>query len=102
MAVGGATPQSLIAQFEEQQGPCPPSVAAFFKSFADFIEGDGPEADKKRNAKFKLIPNIAKGSWIIQQSVGTTPVILGQKLTTKYFRCAACRRRAAHWPVPLD
>ena len=39
-----------------------------------------------RNSKFKLIPNISKGSWIIKQSVGTTPVLLGSKLTTKYFR----------------
>lgn len=27
-----------------------------------------------------------QGSWIIRQSVGTTPVLLGQKLTTKYSR----------------
>lgn len=33
-----------------------------------------------------MIPNISKGSWIIKQSVGTTPVLLGQKLKTKYFR----------------
>ena len=33
-----------------------------------------------------MIPNISQGSWIIKQSVGTTPVILGQKLRTKYFR----------------
>lgn len=51
-----------------------------------FIAGDGPEADARRNKKFKMIPNIAKGSWIIKQSVGTTPVILGQKLSTKYYR----------------
>ena len=25
-------------------------------------------------------------SWIVKQSVGTTPVLLGQKLTTRYFR----------------
>ena len=56
------------------------------RSVRRFIEGDGPEADKRRNAKFKLIPHISKGSWIIKQSVGTTPVILGQKLSTKYFR----------------
>jgi hypothetical protein len=34
---------------------------------------------------FKLIPHIADGSWVIKQSVGTTPVLLGNKLTTKYF-----------------
>ena len=31
-------------------------------------------------------PSVLQGSWIIRQSVGTTPVLLGQKLTTKYSR----------------
>ncbi len=51
------------------------------------MKGDGPEADARRNRQFKLIPRIVKGSWIVKQSVGTTPVLLGQKLVTKYFRC---------------
>lgn len=34
---------------------------------------------------FKLIPHVAKGSWILSQSVGTTPVIMGKKLNTNYF-----------------
>ena len=42
--------------------------------------------DAFRNERFKLIPNIARGSWIIKQSVGTTPVLLGKKLATKYYR----------------
>ncbi|EFN56180.1 hypothetical protein CHLNCDRAFT_17328, partial [Chlorella variabilis] len=42
--------------------------------------------DAARNKKFKLIPRIVRGSWIVKQSVGTTPVLLGQKLTTRYFR----------------
>ena len=86
MRMMGADPAQLIAQFEREQGPCPDSVAAFFRSFTQFLSGDGAEADKARNARFKLIPNISKGSWIIKQSVGTTPVLLGQKLTTKYYR----------------
>eukprot|EP00798_Chlamydomonas_sp_ICE-L_P012255 gene12255-15400_t len=32
----------------------------------------------------KLIPHIADGSWMIRQSVGTTPVILGKALKTVY------------------
>ena len=32
------------------------------------------------------LPLALQGSWIIRQSVGTTPVLLGQKLTTKYSR----------------
>lgn len=40
--------------------------------------------DAERDSMFKLIPHCAKGSWIITQSVGTTPVILGRKLATFY------------------
>jgi len=86
MPMMGADPADLISQFEKEHGPCPDNVSSFFRSFTEFLSGDGPEADKLRNARFKLIPNISQGSWIIKQSVGTTPVLLGQKLATKYFR----------------
>jgi hypothetical protein len=62
------------------------SLGAFFKTYKNWIEGEEPDDDERRNKKFKLIPRIAKGSWVIKQSVGTTPVLLGQKLATKYFR----------------
>jgi hypothetical protein len=51
--------------------------------------GDDPESTERRNGAFKLIPKIVKGSWLVKQSVGETPVLLGRKLTTKYFRCGA-------------
>ncbi|GIL64690.1 hypothetical protein Vafri_18544, partial [Volvox africanus] len=38
-----------------------------------------------RNHMLKLIPHIADGSWMIKQSVGTTPVILGKQLKTTYY-----------------
>jgi hypothetical protein len=34
----------------------------------------------------KLIPCIAEGSWVIKQSVGTVPVIVGTKLATSYYQ----------------
>lgn len=81
-----ADPADLVKQFEKDHGPIPENIEAFFKAFTEFVTGDGPEADAKRNERFKLIPNIARGSWIIKQSVGTTPVLLGKKLATKYYR----------------
>lgn len=51
--------------------------------------GDDAESTERRNGAFKLIPKIVKGSWLVKQSVGETPVLLGRKLTTKYFRCVA-------------
>ena len=48
--------------------------------------GDDEAADKRRNTIFKLIPSVVKGSWVIKQSVGHTPVLLGKKLKTQYHR----------------
>ncbi|KAF5830177.1 hypothetical protein DUNSADRAFT_14931 [Dunaliella salina] len=45
-----------------------------------FVHG----SDDTRNKMIKLIPHIADGSWLIKQSVGTTPVILGKALKTTY------------------
>lgn len=64
----------------------PPVSNSLLPCLCSWLEGDGKEADKRRNTKFKLIPQIVKGSWIVKQSVGTTPVLLGQKLLTRYFR----------------
>lgn len=35
---------------------------------------------------FKFIPHIAEGSWVIKQSVGKTPVIMGSKLGLSYHQ----------------
>lgn len=51
-----------------------------------FLAGDDREAEQRRHRSFKLIPSVVHGSWVIKQSVGNTPVMLGKKLTTKYFR----------------
>ena len=56
-----------------------------------FLAPPGNEAQvaKERHAAFKIIPRIQEGSWVIKQAVGqNTPVLLGRKLTTKYFRRA--------------
>lgn len=42
-------------------------------------------SDEERNGMFKLIPHCAKGSWVVSQSVGTTPVILGRKLVSSMW-----------------
>lgn len=42
--------------------------------------------DEERDNTMKMIPHIAQGSWVVKQSVGTVPVIVGRKLATKYFR----------------
>ncbi|KAK9072610.1 hypothetical protein SSX86_009045 [Deinandra increscens subsp. villosa] len=48
----------------------------------NFVEGD----DAYRNARFKLIPHVSKGPWIVKQSVGNRPCLLGQVLKIQYVR----------------
>lgn len=47
-----------------------------------FVNGD----DTFRNSRFKLIPYISKGSWIVKQSVGKKSCLLGQALEVNYIR----------------
>ena len=54
-----------------------------------FLAGDGEEADQNRHRMFKLIPSVVQGSWVIKQAVGNTPVLLGRKLATRYFKWAS-------------
>ena len=53
-----------------------------------FLEGDldDPAANSRRHNMLKLIPSVPQGSWIIKQSVGSTPVLLGNKISTTYHR----------------
>ncbi|KAK0593196.1 hypothetical protein LWI29_032711 [Acer saccharum] len=47
-----------------------------------FVNGD----NAFRNSRFKLIPYISKGSWIVKQSVGRKAYLIGQILEVHYFR----------------
>ena len=45
-------------------------------------------ANQRRHGTLKLIPRISQGAWFVKQAVGTTPCLLGRKLTTHYHRCS--------------
>ncbi|KAF3487990.1 hypothetical protein F2Q69_00057031 [Brassica cretica] len=47
-----------------------------------FVDGD----DEFRNSRLKLIPLVPKGSWIVRQSVGSTPCLLGKAVDCNYIR----------------
>jgi hypothetical protein len=47
-----------------------------------FLNGD----DSFRSDRFKLIPSIADGPWVIKKSVGTKPVILGHALQILFYQ----------------
>ncbi|XVF14697.1 hypothetical protein REPUB_Repub09cG0083600 [Reevesia pubescens] len=46
-----------------------------------FVDGD----DEFRNSRLKLIPSVPKGSWIVRQSVGSTPCLLGKAVDCNYI-----------------
>lgn len=54
----------------------------FSELLNDFIDGD----DQFRNSRFKLIPTVVEGSFIIKQAVGSKPTLLGNKLKCPYHR----------------
>lgn len=47
-----------------------------------FLAGD----DAFRNSRFKLIPGIPEGPWVVKKSVGAKPVILSHGLEVSYFQ----------------
>ncbi|KAL3674187.1 hypothetical protein V7S43_000148 [Phytophthora oleae] len=57
-------------------------MASFYGLFNRFCdEGD----DEFRNNRFKLIPNLVEGPWILQTLVPNCPALTGNKLTQRYF-----------------
>lgn len=47
----------------------------------------GEQGDAFRNDRWKVIPRIAEGSWIVSSAVGTKPALLAQKLTHTWILC---------------
>ncbi|KAJ8437131.1 hypothetical protein Cgig2_016874 [Carnegiea gigantea] len=49
---------------------------------AKFIDG----TDMFRDSRFKLIPSIVKGYWMVKRAVGTKACLLGKAVTCRYLR----------------
>ncbi len=64
---------------------------ALWQKFIDLPEGmnngKAMPCDDFRSRRFKLLPMIVDGPWIVRKVVGSKPVLLGQKLTCRCFRC---------------
>ena len=43
-------------------------------------------SDAFRNARFKLIPSVAEGPWLVKTGVGSRPSILGKALKVRFAR----------------
>ncbi|KAK7265139.1 hypothetical protein RJT34_32755 [Clitoria ternatea] len=49
---------------------------------ARFVDG----SDVFRDSRFKLIPSIVEGYWMVKRAVGTKACLLGKAVTCKYFK----------------
>ena len=44
------------------------------------------ESDDYRNKRFKMIPTVKEGPWMVRKTIGTRPVLPSKALKTQYFK----------------
>jgi len=71
---------NYVSYFVKRQGV---HDSVFDKMLEEFCNA---EDDAYRNERFKLIPGVLKGSYVVRNFVGRTPAIIGKKLTTSYHK----------------
>jgi len=54
----------------------------FARLFSDFVNG----SDDFKQSRFKFIPSVSKGPYLVRSMVGSTPAILGNKLKQTYHQ----------------
>jgi hypothetical protein len=54
---------------------------AFDTMFSNFLRG----TDEYRNKRFKLIPRVADGGWVVKKIVGGKPAIIAKGVPLHYF-----------------
>jgi hypothetical protein len=58
-----------------------------FSSLWEQFTAHGPAGDAFRDERWKVIPRVAEGSWIVSNAVGSKPALLAQKLTHTWILC---------------
>ncbi|KAL5547664.1 hypothetical protein UlMin_002895 [Ulmus minor] len=67
---------SMVLYYAAERPPNKNSLLAKFANGTDMY----------RDARFKLIPSIAKGYWMVKRAVGTKACLLGKAVTCNYLR----------------
>ena len=86
-------PNSQTDKDEDDEDDKKTKSAFSFKLPSD-ITWAGPESegvyikDDFRNARFKLIPNITDGPWVVKAAVRSKPALIGRKVVCRYFKTA--------------
>jgi len=81
-------PEDIVDNVQQEYHPSSPNKTAvvypendpFFPLMERFLAG----SDEERTKKFKFIPNVAEGNWIVKKGVGNTPALIAKKIVTKY------------------
>jgi len=81
--VPGPPYYSFVAYFVPSDPKIFEKDTPFTKIAKSFFFGDDEEF---RNQRFKFIPKIVEGNWVVRNSVGSTPALLGTKLAQRYYR----------------
>ncbi|CAH0487049.1 unnamed protein product [Peronospora farinosa] len=82
MIIPGTENTCMVFYFHPARDNVFEDGSPFSELLNDFFDGD----DEFRNSRFKLIPTVEEGSFIIKQSVGSKPTLLGNKLKCLYYR----------------
>lgn len=82
LIIPGAENVCMVFYFQPANDNIFEDGSPFSELLNDFIDGD----DQFRNSRFKLIPTVVEGSFIIKQSVGSKPTLLGNKLKCPYHK----------------
>lgn len=82
LIIPGAENLSVVFYFQPSRDNWFEDGTPFSELLNDFIDGD----DAFRNSRFKLIPTVVEGSFIIRQAVGSKPALIGNKLQCPYHR----------------
>jgi len=84
-------PQEIDDDDDEDEKKTNNKSAFSFKLPSD-ITWSGPESpgvytrEDIRNARFKLIPNITDGPWVVKAAVRSKPALIGRKVVCRYFK----------------
>lgn len=80
--VPGSPRINLVLYYQSPNPALLKDGSPFADLMSEFLDG----TDEFRDERFKLIPCIVEGSFIVRQAVGSTPAIIGKKLRQPYFR----------------
>ncbi|KAG7401803.1 hypothetical protein PHYBOEH_010266 [Phytophthora boehmeriae] len=80
LIIPGTPLVATVQYFARVKSAEPPTEAELL--WERFLNAD----DDFRKARFKLVPTIVDGPWVIRKSVGTTPCIIGKPIKTTYYQ----------------